>query len=194
MTLLLRRSNYETSGTPPLTYVVQADVALGHLMLLASGGVMDDLVPGFAEDASADPDWSTITISYPTPPDVSTARGRVQQRMLDIVSSPSDFRIVGVQESTIWSSGNTTSVEPAYALGTTLFYSTAVCGGDGRWVIGAGGEKPCTPVVGILYHELAHGFRGHPSGFDEAARLADEAEAVTDENELRMRMQWPRRK
>lgn len=184
MTLVIRRSPYVTGSTPPVTYQVQPDEVLGHLIVLATGGEVDELPAAFSEDSTSDPDWATITFTVSPAPDTSTPKGRVQQRMLDIVASSNEFQIIGVDESTVWSDGETTAASPARTLGRTVFYAVSVCNGNGRWVIGSGGGQPCTPVVGILYHELAHAFHGHPVG----TVAQDEAEAITDENELRTQM------
>jgi hypothetical protein len=190
MSLRIRQNPYKTSNTPPKTYDVRPDEVRGHLLVIASGGSMDNLVEGFGEEADTNPDYLRITLVYDAPPDESTPKGQVQKRLLDIVNSQDQFEIVGVPEDTTWADNNTTSTEPAYTLGQTVYYAVSNCNGKGRKVAGASGDQPCTPVVGVLYHELAHAFHHHPSGdpFDPQVHAHDEAEAITDENVLRAAM------
>lgn len=178
MALHIREVGYETASGA--TYPVRPDEVRAHLMILASGGTMD-LAPSFGDEPLAgDSDYSLVLYSPEPPPGTATAADRVRNRLLELVSRANAYQIVGVSGDTIWTDGRTVEAQPAFALGSTVFYDTSNCNGNGRWIRGVNGEEECTNSVGMLYHELAHSYHNNPGGVAEV-----EAQAITDENDLR---------
>jgi hypothetical protein len=176
----MRESDYQTAGGS--TYPVNADAVRGHLMVVATGGLADQLEPSFGDSPDAmNADYSIIAFDPVPAPGAATASDRVRSRLKALVDHASSFEIVGVTADTVWSDGTTIEAQPAFALGSTVFYDTTNCDGNGRWIRGTNDNQECTNSVGMLYHELAHAFRGHGAG-DIAT---EEAEAIDDENDLR---------
>ncbi|WP_429884787.1 CFI-box-CTERM domain-containing protein [Geoalkalibacter halelectricus] len=181
MTVRIREADYVTAGGS--VYPVRADMARGHLMIIASGGTMD-LEPSFGDNLDpGDPNFS-IVMYDPGPQDLTTNPGRVRQRLKDMVDEGADNQVIGVDGSTIWSDGSTVETMPAFALGNTVFYDTSNSNGAGRWIIGINGingNRECTNPAVILFHELAHAFHNHGPGDP----VTEEQEAIADENWLR---------
>lgn len=177
--LLIRENDYVT-GDGTTTYPARPDEIRAQLMVLAAGG-SGDLEPSFGDDIwTDDPDWSIVQYDPDPAPDETTNRGKVMARLKALVDDTTTYQIIGVQVDQ-WSDSVTVEDRPAFALGNSLFVDVTLCKGNGRWVLNNDGEEVCTGTAAIIYHELAHAFHNHGLG-----TIADEeAEAITDENDLR---------
>jgi len=82
---------------------------------------------------------------------------------LDHFSSAPLFGIIGMGFDFVFSDGTTVQSEEGLTLGTTVFYDTSNCNGDGRWIVDVDDDHSCTLSSVILYHELGgHAFLDQP--------------------------------
>lgn len=72
-----------------------------------------------------------------------------------------------------------------------VVYDTSACGGQGYWVRNLTNDKVVEPRTVILFHELAHAF--HWASRTSQFCASGEAQAIGDENLMRVQFSLPRR-
>jgi hypothetical protein len=169
---------------PKGTFATHSDDVRTQLGVVASAGSADLPASYGDHDDPMDATNYAIVDFDPGAVDTSTASGRVKQRLRDLVTQTTSYEIIGMGWDFVFGDGTTVQVEAGVTLGTTVFYDTTNCNGDGRWIVDTDGNHSCTQSAVVLYHELGgHAFLDQPPDLptDQA-----EAQAIHEENDLRV--------
>jgi len=167
-------------------FTLHSDDVRTQLGVIAAGGE-NNLPDSYGDhDDPADPANYSVVDFNPGPVDTSTASGRVKDRLHTLVTQSRGYEIIGMGFDFVFSDGTTVQAEAGLTLGTTVFYDTSNCNGDGRWIVDVDDDHSCTVSSVILYHELGgHAFLDQPPTLSNAEA---EAQAIHEENDLRIAM------